>query len=1313
MRQPLSLLLWLMELGAGLIAAMLLALWLWSASEGSLAAALGWAGRYLSAGQSIQVQDARGSLRDGGRIALLRWENRGLVVQARDLDFAWQPLGLLQGRLEFGHIRAAELVIEDRRPASGQPLTELMLPLAVDAAFAVESLRASGGWSLDARSLAGRYRFDGSRHRLEMDRLQLAAGRYQLQASLQARAALLLDIQLQGQLQTELAGAPLLLDASGSLSGPLAGTDPSLSLAARIQPASRGAAPADSGAVGAAISAHIRPWAQQPVLQAQASFSAIDLALLWPALPKTLLSGSARLEPHADGWQAQVELNNRAAGPWDSVRLPIDSARAVLRYANAQWTVDSLAATGAGGRMRMQGTLAQQGLGALSGWQGRVQLESVNPALVHSQLARANLDGELRLGAAQQGLDFEAAVRPAAAQATGATAGGPADVAAAAGRLDAGIRGLRLQSASAKGRWSDGVLDFASVRVSSDDAQLQGHLQWRVATGSARGALQLRVPGAQAELEGAFGARDGDGSVSLKVEQAERALRWLAALPPMGQGALAGVSAQGAAELSLRWQGGWEALLGEPGLDAALQLRMRAQQLTLGKSGGTQGLGLHGVDISAAGPVGALAIKGGGELQWQGMRLALQVQGLGARAPAAAEATGWTLTIDQLRAQLEDRLHAAPWTLALRQPLKLDWQSGSVSLMRAGAGEAALSGPLAGVATLSWQPLLWRQGARGELHSQGALSGLPMHWLDLLGGTQFSEVGLSGNMLFDATWDIAVAQQLTLRAELARRSGDIRVLAETAGATVIDAGVKEARISLAVEGDSLRASARWDSARAGDAQAEFSTRIGGAGAADGTPTGNGLGLGGWTWAADSPVSATLRASLPQVGVWSVLAPPGWRMRGTLDAELALTGSRSAPQWTGSVQAKDLALRSLVDGIEFGNGRLRASVQGQRLAIDDFQLQGAGGGAGGEFSARGFAQWLATPQGGDAALNRVRIELDATARALRVSARADRRLAVSGQLQARLVNARLDIQGALTADQALFILPDESAPGLGDDVRVKRSAAQARAPNSAAPAASLRAVATVPGRPTAPAASGVRVPAELALSLDLGPDFRVQGRGINTRLAGVLQLRSSLPASAAPRLSGEVRTVGGSYKAYGQQLAIEQGLLRFGGAYDNPALDILAIRPNLTQRVGVQLTGTALAPRVRLYAEPELAQAEKLAWLVLGRSGANGGAEAAVLQQAALALLGRSGQGISGSLAGALGLDELSFVGASNAAGSAGAATLTLGKRLSKDFYVAFERSLAGTMGSLSVFYELSKRLTLRARTGEQSAIDLIFTLGYD
>ncbi|OIQ63127.1 hypothetical protein GALL_553340 [mine drainage metagenome] len=147
--------------------------------------------------------------------------------------------------------------------------------------------------------------------------------------------------------------------------------------------------------------------------------------------------------------------------------------------------------------------------------------------------------------------------------------------------------------------------------------------------------------------------------------------------------------------------------------------------------------------------------------------------------------------------------------------------------------------------------------------------------------------------------------------------------------------------------------------------------------------------------------------------------------------------------------------------------------------------------------------------------------------------------------------------------------------------------------------------------------------------------------------------------------------------------------------------------------------------VRLYADPDLPDAEKLAWLVLGRSASSGGAEAALLQQAAMTLLAGNGKSVSDRLSQALGLDELSFRGSGSgasssnssvintAAGTASAASVTLGKRLSKDFYVAYESSLNGTMGVFYIFYDLTKRLSLRAQTGEQSAVDLIFTLRYD
>jgi len=122
-------------------------------------------------------------------------------------------------------------------------------------------------------------------------------------------------------------------------------------------------------------------------------------------------------------------------------------------------------------------------------------------------------------------------------------------------------------------------------------------------------------------------------------------------------------------------------------------------------------------------------------------------------------------------------------------------------------------------------------------------------------------------------------------------------------------------------------------------------------------------------------------------------------------------------------------------------------------------------------------------------------------------------------------------------------------------------------------------------------------------------------------------------------------------------------------------------------------------------------ADKLAWLVLGRSPGGGGAESAVLQQAALALLGGSGKGLGTELANALGLDTIGIAPSSteNATGAA----ITLGKRLSKDFYLAYESSVNGTFGSLFIFYDLSRRLTLRAQAGDLNALDLIYTVRKD
>lgn len=480
---------------------------------------------------------------------------------------------------------------------------------------------------------------------------------------------------------------------------------------------------------------------------------------------------------------------------------------------------------------------------------------------------------------------------------------------------------------------------------------------------------------------------------------------------------------------------------------------------------------------------------------------------------------------------------------------------------------------------------------------------------------------------------------------------------------------------LSVQEQLIRAQLHWDSPQAGSLHAQIQSTAS-------------VLAGQWHWSPHSPMQGEVLANLPELGAWSRLAPPGWRVRGHLSSRVTLGGSLAQPQWQGQAKGENMAIRSAVDGVEFRDGRFTAQLQGQQIVLQDFSMAGAGE-HGGLLRGQGQIVWPTgddrTPWNAADAL----VQLQLVAEQLRVTNRADRRLVISGKVDTRVAQRQLQLRGHVRADQALFVLPEDSTPTLGKDVRVLNNS-------------------TGPGSPTTPSGNWLQVP-DVQVTLDLGDDFYVMGQGVTTRLTGLLQVSSHAQTQGQPRLQGQLQTVGGLYKAYGQNLAIEQGTLTFNGAYDNPQLNIVALRANISERVGVRVTGTALNPAIRLYADPDMADADKLAWLMLGRSAANGGTESVVLQQAALSLLG--GKNTLGSeVAQALGLDEVSLAQGSRADTSATGTALTLGKRLSKDFYMAYESSLNGTFGSLFIFYDLSRLWTLRAQAGDQSTLDLIYTL---
>ncbi|WP_298211807.1 translocation/assembly module TamB domain-containing protein [Acidovorax sp.] len=1356
-------------------------LWWWTGSNTSLATVLAKAAQALPAEQKLESRDTTGSLRSGGRIGWLRWSSPSLTVEVTDLRLGWQLAlpALLQRRLELGEVHAARVQLtplpttEPSPPPT--PLTELVLPLQLSVPFRVDQLQWAGPPAVEALGLEGDYRFDGRQHRLNIGGVELAQGRYSAHAALDALAPMALNVTVNGDIHTAVpgGGADLHLGAQATLQGTLATADAQLQLQAQVTPA-----PSANDSMQAQVQAALAPWAPQPLQSASATLQAVNLAALWPQAPATQLHGTVQAGPTpgtAAGWSLQAQLRNNLPGPWDQARLPLTALQASAHYDGTRWTVPSATLQVGAGSITAQGHYTP----ATHALDGQAELRALRPDALHTLLAAAPLSGRLSAQTQGDGVRFSADVR-AAAPATTENAKRTAP--------------LRINAFSTQGTWqapAGGTVQLDRLLLDALQARVEA-TGLRVALGnqSAQGKISVTVPGATAQAQGTLAAQTGAGDLQLQWSDPQRTQRWLTGLPLVGadlQRTLQGASAQGAAQLSARWKGGWQTLAQQ--LQAAstgnalprsqntfeLQATLNAPQLDLalpttttegGVASGTaaQTLQLRAIKAELSGSLAQASLALSGELRTpapQAAHATLQTRISGSLAAAGQ----WQAQIQTLRLQAQAAQRPGPWALQLSEPLSMTVRTTFASAsptspalsLQTSAGQARLTGPLPGTVALRWLPVRWSPAATGgtlpRLQTQGTLQGLPTAWVDALGlgeetpatssnagrrPTQplLARMGLASSIVIDGQWSVdTMGDTLRASASLRRASGDLRILAGDAtavtavqsrgqgtgaGATTAvatetsqastpgtPAGVRQAEISVEAEGDAVRARLVWASDRAGEIDASANTRVSMLPAAGADP-----------WAANAPLAGTLRARLPDVGVWSALAPPGWRVRGTLDASATLSGTRDAPRWAGTLGADDMALRSVVDGVDLQGGRLRATLQGNQLNITEFRLQGGHGSRaritgfsgnrtaapqdGGTLTATGRITWGDSSAAARTGQSGIAMSLQAEAKALQVLVRADRQVSVSGKLQAQLQQGQISLRGQLTTDRATIILPDESAPSLGADV-VVRSAVKDREAQAKAQAAAQA--------NQAAAQAETAKPPDIAITLNLGQDFALQGQGITTRLTGELDIRSSAVPGAPPRVTGEVRTDQGRYRAWGQVLDVETGLIRFNGPYNNPSLDILALRPNISVRAGVQVTGSAQAPRVKLYSDPDLPDAEKLSWVVLGRSASAGGAEGAMLQQAALALLGRNGsKNPTANAASRLGLDEIGFRGAGD---DASAAALTFGKRLSSDLYVTYERSLSGTLGTLYIFYDLSRRITLRGQTGEKSAVDIIYTVKYD
>ncbi|HVF65798.1 MAG TPA: translocation/assembly module TamB domain-containing protein [Casimicrobiaceae bacterium] len=548
---------------------------------------------------------------------------------------------------------------------------------------------------------------------------------------------------------------------------------------------------------------------------------------------------------------------------------------------------------------------------------------------------------------------------------------------------------------------------------------------------------------------------------------------------------------------------------------------------------------------------------------------------------------------------------------------------------------------------------------KSAIETRGRFTGLP-----LAPFIAYADIdAIPTDLVVGGSWNLA--SQPTWRGTLSvsRERGDIYVGDPTLeGSSKHSLGVSVMELAAKLDGGRLLGEAKVVAKLGGSATADFEIN-----AASGTNP----------FAPSSSVRASIRAQLPSLAAFQPWVGTSARLTGQANADVKIAGTLGKPQVTGEVVGTALGFDMPEYGINYREGRLRVVSGPQGLRLDELTFRAGDG----RFVASGV---IGLP--GDK-VPAVASRIAWRAENFRATNRPDLRLVVDGEGTLAYEGRRLALRGKVVADEGTIEYRSTETTTLASDIVIVGREPRPRSRSDALPG---------------------DVPIDLDLEVALGRNLRFSGEGLDARLAGRVQITSKGGGSAMGK--GVIRTVRGTYYAFGQRLDIERGRIIFDGPLDNPSLDIVALRKNLAVEAGVEIIGTVRAPLVRLTSEPPVPDNEKLAWLLTGGpSGSASARESAVIAAAASALSGRGGKPLTQRIAQQIGLDDISVAQrASTSSDPLSGQVVTLGKRVTDRLYVAYEQGISIASNMLRLEYVLSRYMTIAVFAGTESGVSLNF-----
>ena len=440
---------------------------------------------------------------------------------------------------------------------------------------------------------------------------------------------------------------------------------------------------------------------------------------------------------------------------------------------------------------------------------------------------------------------------------------------------------------------------------------------------------------------------------------------------------------------------------------------------------------------------------------------------------------------------------------------------------------------------------------------------------------------------------------------------------------------------------------------------------------------------------EGPVQLDVRAEMREKGLLSVVFPGLVQdSRGRVDLDGSVRGTWANPTVHGSLRIGEAGGYLPAAGIQISDVRMEARFEDRSVHVTSFRAH----------SGPGFVEGSGTVQIENREIRRIDARLSGQRfQAVRLP---ELEMLASPDLTFEGAPKALRVRGSISIPE-MFIRGGEK----GAVIRPSRDV-----------------VIVGDGRETG---KGRPLPVDLEVRVVLGERAFIKAEGIEARLEGdVLLAAKSLDAMKA---AGEIRLKDGTYSTRGVRLVIHRGRVIFeGGPADQPRLDVLALR-TIEERpeqagqslgrfrevkAGVIVTGTPLAPLVRLYSEPAMPDADILSYIVLGQRASGDESQSALLGAAAEALLSGGGsESTLSQLRRRFGPDKVDMK--SEKVGETTQSIVTVGKYLRPNLYVSYGRSLFSEDYYVTLRYTLTRRWEVESKAGAQTGANLYYRIEFD